>query len=140
VADVAHGQRLAPLFVAFKVVRDQSVGAEEGVDPFAVGAGGGGGQTLRLLVSRGGPLARVDARGSRRSERRRQRVWSLPASTAVRKIRSPHTQGEDAPRGMGVDQRRFFDLPNSIGGLSSCEIADHIGSRGIGASACRRGR
>src|SRR5207248_756355 len=53
-------------------------------------------------------------------------------SAAVRKTRSPHTQGEERPDGTSVLHSRFVFGPNSTGGLSASATPEEFGPRNWG--------
>src|SRR5260370_21918930 len=52
------------------------------------------------------------------SRRRTQKVCNFSFSTAVRKLRSPHRQGDERPRASSIFQSRFVPGPKLAGGPS----------------------
>src|SRR5579863_5301875 len=72
--------------------------------------------------------------------RSRQMVKSLPPSTAVTKMRSPVSTGEECPGGRLVFQTTFLLGPNSTGRFFSLETPELLGPRNwVHSSAQNKG-
>src|SRR5207253_7264157 len=95
-------------------------------------------------VGPGSPLETTCCQRSEPSRRLRQSSsrWCPFSRVAVRKMRSPHTTGDDAPTpGSLVFQVKFLVDPHSVGRFTSGECPSPLGPRKRGQlEITRRGR